>query len=163
MLVMLLAAAAALDAPPNEAVNAVYDRLVVAKNSRNAAAIVAEFDPRSIVVDPRPLPAASGASIAEPLQKMMARLTANDVKVETRYRIEKREMFGDYAVDSGYMQMRFIAKPGAGKPDDMVTRFLTTLQREPDGSYRIVGDASFLAVPGDWEKLRPVTGLHYDD
>ena len=52
---------------------------------------------------------------------------------------------------------------GAGKPDDMVTRFLTTLQREPDGNYRIVGDASFLAAPGDWEKLKPVTGLHFDD
>lgn len=163
MFVMLLAAAAALDAPPNDAINAVYDRLVVAKNSRNALAIVAEFDPRSIVVDPRPLPAASGASIAEPLQRMMARLTANDVKVETRYRIEKREMFGEYAVDSGYMQMRFSAKPGVGKPDDMVTRFLTTLQKGPDGRYHIVGDASFLAAAGDWDKLQPVAGLHYDE
>ena len=163
MLLITLAAIVAMDAPQNAAINAVYDRLVVAKNSRDPAAIVAEFDPRSIVVDPRPLPAASGASIAEPLQRMMARLTANGVKVETRYRVEKREMFGDYAVDSGYMQMRFVAKPGAGKPDDMVTRFLTTLQREPDGSYRIVGDASFLAAPGDWEKLRPVSGLHFDN
>lgn len=163
MLSITLAALVMIDAPQNDAINAVYDRLVVAKNSRDASAIVAEFDPRSIVVDPRPLPAASGASIAEPLQKMMARLKASDVNVETRYRIEKREMFGDYALDSGYMQMRFVAKPGAGEPDDMVTRFLATLQREPDGSYRIVGDASFLAAPGDWEKLKPVAGLHYDN
>lgn len=165
MIVMEAAAMAAVStaptpAPADAAINAVYQRLAAARAEASIDGMSNAFAPGGLLVDQRPGPVISGAELRARLQPMVERLRTDNVRVETAYRIERRSVMGDIALDAGYMRQS-IAR-AEGEATTRYARFLVTLQRQPDGSWKIIGDASMPAQEAAWSALAPVGGLHFD-
>lgn len=162
MLAMTAASAHAADRE-DAAINAVYDSLASAKAENSPDAMARAFAADATLISPMPTPAGTGAGLKAALAPMAARLRDEGVQVATAYRIERRTRFGDVAIDAGYMRTHFSAPAGKPKPNDMLSRFLVTLRRQPDGKWLIVADASLPAAADAWEKVERKDGLKFDD
>ena len=88
-------------------------------------------------------------------------MAADGATLATRYRIERRSVVGDVAVDAGYMRQEMRRAAGQ-QPMTMVTKFLVTLRREADGSWHIVADASMPSTEAAWAGAVRAEGLRYD-
>jgi uncharacterized protein (TIGR02246 family) len=155
-----LASPAFAAAPEDAAINAVYQRLAAARAAGDVEGMAAAFGPAGILVDQRPGPPLPGSELAERLRPMAARLTADKVSIETAYRIERRSVIGDIALDAGFMRQT-MRRPD-GQAGTRYARFLVTMQRDAKGEWRIIGDASMRAEEAQWAELKPVEGLHFD-
>jgi uncharacterized protein (TIGR02246 family) len=147
--------------PQDEPINAVYSAIAAAKARNDAPGIAASFAPEALVIDARPGPAASGAELAGRLGAMASRMARDQARVSTQYRIERRSVAGDLAIDAGYMRQS-VAAPGMNMPP-MVTRFLVTLRRQGDGRWRVMADASMPATEAAWAAATRQPGLKFDD
>jgi uncharacterized protein (TIGR02246 family) len=147
----------------NDAINAVYERLVQAKAEISARRVAEAFDENATLITPRPGPPIRRNELQQGLESMAARMADGKVRVSTSYRIESRAVLGDVAVDSGYMRTLFAAPEGAPKPMDMYSRFLVTLKRGADGSWKIIGDASLPADTAAWNNAKQAQGLAFAD
>ena len=157
----LTAMAAPADAQAvNEAINSVYARLAQARTAHDVAGMGAEFPAHAILVDARPGAPLMGSELVARLQPQAARLKEDKAKVVTAYRIERRSISGDVAVDAGYMRMAINVPDGRSML--RYSRFMTTLRRDADGIWRIIGDASMPADEAAWNTLTRQPGLHYD-
>ncbi|WP_395612964.1 SgcJ/EcaC family oxidoreductase [Allosphingosinicella sp.] len=156
-----LIAAPAAAHPADDAINQLYGRLTEAKAHNDAAGIAAAFAPEALLIDARPGAATSGAEFAARLAPMAARMSADGVTVATQYRIERRSFAGDVAIDAGYMRQEMRRAAGA-QPMTMITRFLVTLRRQADGSWRILSDASMPSTEAAWTGAVRAEGLRYD-
>lgn len=156
-----LIAAPAAAHPADDAINQLYGRLTEAKAHNDAAGIAAAFAPEALLIDARPGAATSGAELAARLAPMAARMSADGVTVATQYRIERRSFAGDVAIDAGYMRQEMRRAAGA-QPMTMITRFLVTLRRQADGSWRILSDASMPSTEAAWTGAVRAEGLRYD-
>jgi uncharacterized protein (TIGR02246 family) len=157
----LFASAPADRAAANAAINAVYARLAAARAGHSVDGMVAAFAPDGLLVDARPGPAIAGAELAARLAPMAARLREEGVDLSTQYRIERRSFAGDLAIDAGYMRQA-MTRPGAAEPMVRYARFLVTLRRSPDGSWRILSDAAMPSNEAAWNAVPRIDGLHYD-
>jgi uncharacterized protein (TIGR02246 family) len=153
-------AAPATAHPQDEAINAVYGRLAAARAASDVEAMAAAFGEGGILIDGRPGPATPTAGLAAQLRPMAERIRADNVRVETAYRVERRSVLGEIALDAGYM-LQTITRPD-GQAATMYSRFLVTLRRERDGSWRIVGDASMRTDEAAWNGLSRQQGLRFD-
>lgn len=88
-------------------------------------------------------------------------MRAEGITAATRYRIERRSFAGDVAIDAGYMRQEMRRAAGA-QPMTMITRFLVTLRRQADGSWRILSDASMPSTEAAWTGAVRAEGLRYD-
>lgn len=147
--------------PADEALNQVYGRLTEAKAHNDAAGVAAAFAPEALLIDARPGGATSGVELAARLAPMAARMAADGVTVATQYRIERRSVAGDVTVDAGYMRQEMRRAAGA-QPMTMITRFLVTLRRQADGSWRILSDASMPSTEAAWSNAVRAAGLRFD-
>jgi uncharacterized protein (TIGR02246 family) len=147
--------------PADDAINQVYGRLTEAKARNDAAGVAAVFAPEALLIDARPGAATSGAELAARLVPMATRMAADGVTVATQYRIERRSLAGDLAMDAGYMRQEMRRAAGA-QPVTMITKFLVTLRRQADGSWRILSDASMPATEATWANAVRADGLRYD-
>ncbi len=173
---LLVAAAAALAPsiaaahPQDSAINKVYAQIKDARAAADVPGMAGAFGPAALLIDPRSPRPILGAELEARLRPMAARLVADQVKVQTEYRIERRSVMGDVAVDAGLMHMRFAGTDGGtlSRPDlpwpkqDQYARFLVTLQRQPDGRWLIIGDASLPATAETWAAAQRQEGLHFD-
>lgn len=157
--VLFAAAVPAAAHPEDDAINAVYAGLVRARTAGDVAGMTAAFAPEALLVDARPGPAISGADLAERLRPQAARLTADGVRIDTGYRIERRAVNGEIAVDAGYMRQTMVRPDGQAQA--RYARFLITLRRGPEG-WRIIGDSSMPAPEAAWAATVPADGLHHD-
>jgi ketosteroid isomerase-like protein len=146
-------------APEDGAINAVYAELVRARTANDVAGMAGAFAPGGILIDARPGPAISGSELGARLQPMRDRLVADGVRIDTRYRVERRSVMGDVAVDAGYMRQSLARADGQGNV--RYARFLVTMRREGDG-WRIIGDASMPATEEAWNAVARREGQHYD-
>ncbi len=155
-------AAAPLSAHPADGeINAVYGELVRARLAGDIGAMTAHFPAEAILIDARPNPALGGGpELAAALAPQVARITADGVKVETQYRIERRSVTDDVAVDAGYMRMQMT------RPDGQIglhhARFLVTMRKDSSGKWRIIGDASIRTDEAAWQRAPRAAGLRYD-
>jgi len=156
-----LSAVPAAAHPADDAINQVYGRLTEAKAHNDAAGVAAAFAPEALLIDARPGGATSGAELAARLAPMAARMAADGVTVATQYRIERRSVAGDVAVDAGYMRQE-MRRAAGDQPMTMVTKFLVTLRRQADGSWRILSDASMPSTETAWTGAVRAGGLRYD-
>jgi uncharacterized protein (TIGR02246 family) len=156
-----LVAAPASAHPQDDALNQVYGRLTEAKARNDAGGVASAFAPEALLIDARPGAPTSGAELAARLAPMTARMAADGVTVAARYRIERRSVAGDVAVDAGYMRQDMRRAAGA-QPMTMITRFLVTLRRQADGSWRILSDASMPSTEAAWTGAVRAEGLRYD-
>ena len=159
-LAISVAAPAAAAHPADEAINAVYGRLAAARAASDVAGMAREFGADGLLIDARPNPALPTAELASRLAPMAARIRADNVRLETAYRVERRSVIGDIALDAGYMRQT-ITRPD-GQAMTMYSRFLVTLRREADGAWRIIGDASMRAEEAAWNGLTRQDGLRFD-
>jgi uncharacterized protein (TIGR02246 family) len=155
----VLAAPAAAANPEDAALNRVYAGLVAARAAGDVPGMASAFAPEALLIDQRPMPPIAGADLAERLRPMAARLAADGVRVDTAYRVERRSVSGDLAIDAGYMRQS-MTRPGA-EPLVMYRRFLVTMRRGADGAWRIVADASMPAEQAAWDAAARVEGLQY--
>jgi len=157
---MVLASPAEAANPEDAALNAVYARLTQARATSDVPGMARAFAPEGLLIDARPGPAIAGSELADRLAPQAARIVADGVRVETAYRIERRSVSGDLALDAGYMRQS-IARPNA-EPMIRYARFLTTMRRGADGAWRIIGDASMPSTQEVWNGLTRVEGLQFD-
>lgn len=153
-------AAPAAAHPQDEAINAVYGRLSKAREAHDSAGMAGGFTPDAILIDARPGPAISGGELETRLRPMAQRLVADRVAVATGYRVERRSVTGDVAVDAGYMRQA-MTRPD-GQAGIRYARFLVAMQRQADGRWLIIGDASMPADEAAWNGAAKVAGLHHD-
>jgi uncharacterized protein (TIGR02246 family) len=152
-------APAAAANPEDAALNRVYTELAAARARHDVAGMASAFAPEALLVDPRPGPPILGTELAERLRPMAARIVADGVSLDTAYRVERRSVSGDVAVDAGFMRQT-VTRPGA-EPNIRYARFLVTMRRGADGAWRIVGDASMPATQAQWDAAARVGGLQY--
>jgi ketosteroid isomerase-like protein len=94
---------------------------------------------------------------------MAERLKADGVQVKADYRIGRRVVSGDIAVDTGYRRQTMAgSKPGGPMPGTQYHKFLVVAQRQADGSWKIVRDASLPASKEAWDAAVRTEGLKYD-
>lgn len=160
--VALLCVATALPAhPQDEALNQIYGRLIAARAAGDLAGMIGPFPAEAILIDSRKLPALGGGDeLQAQLASMAARLKADNASVASSYRVERRSIRKDLAIDAGYMRM-MITIPGR---DPMVryARYLVAFQRAGDG-WQIMGDANMPSDAAAWDAVRTVPGLRHDD
>lgn len=156
--VILIASPAAAH-PEDAAINAVYAELARARTQGDVAGMAAAFAPEALLIDARPGPAISGGELAGRLAPQAERLRVDGVRIDTGYRIERRSVIGDVALDAGYMRQTMARADGQAQT--RYARFLVTLRRGPDG-WRIIGDSSMPSTEAAWSGAARVDGLHYD-
>ena len=161
---MLVAAFVTLAIPckatsEDAAINAVYAELARARTANDVAGMSGAFAADGLLVDARPGPVISGSELAARLQPMRDRLIADRVRIDTQYRVERRSLMGDVAVDAGFMRQSF-ARP-VGESQVRYARFLVTMRREASG-WRIIADASMPATEEAWNAVSRGDGRHFD-
>jgi ketosteroid isomerase-like protein len=141
--------------------NAVYTDLATARAAHDVTKMTAAFVQEGILVDSRPGPAIRGSELAKVLQPFTDRLKAEGVVVDTDYKIERRTLVGDTAVDAGYMRQTM--KRPNGQTGARYARFMVVMKRQPNGSWKIFGDASMPSTAEVFNAVQRSPGLHYDD
>jgi uncharacterized protein (TIGR02246 family) len=156
------APAAAAASRDDAALNRIYEAVAAGVAANSAEAIVAAFADDAVVLDPRPSPPAVGAAFRDGVRRMAAKLKADGVTVTSEYRIERRVVAGDLAVDTGYRRLAFM--PAAGGPAPMIQyyKFLVVARRQREGSWKILRDASLPASEAAWAGAVRTDGLKYD-
>jgi uncharacterized protein (TIGR02246 family) len=157
---LVLIATPAAANPQDRAINTVYQRLAAARAAGDVPGMASAFAPGALLIDARPRPALSGAELAGQLRPMAERLRADNARVETAYRVERRSVMGAIALDAGYMRQDVRRADGGAMT--RYARFLVTMQRGPDGVWRIIGDASMTVDEAAWTSLARTEGLHFD-
>jgi uncharacterized protein (TIGR02246 family) len=156
------AAPAAAANPDDAALNRLYEAVAAGVAANSAEAIVAAFADDAVVLDPRPNPPAVGAAFRDGIGRMAAKLKADGVKVTSEYRIERRLVAGDLAVDTGYRRLAFVPAAGGAAPSVQYHKFLVVARRRRDGSWKILRDASLPASEAAWAGAVRSDGLKYD-
>lgn len=152
-LVLLGAAAPAFAHPEDAAIDAVYERLRNARAAADIEGMVAAFAPDGMLVDSRPGAPITGSELGARLAPQVERLRGEGGSIATEYRIERRQVSGDIALDAGYMRQT-VNRPGH-EPMTRYARFLVTMRRGADGQWQILGDASMPATEAAWAALAP--------
>lgn len=154
------AAPAAAAHPSDPAINAVYARLAESRAANDVAGMAGAFEPGALLIDARAGPAVSGAELAGILAPQRDRLVRDGIRIDTAYRVERRQLLADgLAVDSGYMRQTLRRPDGTAQV--RYARFLVTLRRSADGAWRIVADAAMPSTEEVWFGLSAQPGLAF--
>ncbi|HET9428672.1 MAG TPA: nuclear transport factor 2 family protein [Allosphingosinicella sp.] len=146
-------------APEDGAINAVYVELARARTANDVAGMSGAFAAEGLLIDSRPGPPISGGELAARLQPMRDRLVADGRRIDTQYRVERRSVMGDLAVDAGFMRQSVVRPDGQSQV--RYARFLVTMRRESD-RWRIIADASMPATEEAWNAVVPGEGRQFD-
>ena len=156
---LVMAAIPCKAAPEDEGINAVYAELARARSANDVAGMSGAFAESGLLVDARPGPVISGAELAARLQPMRDRLVADGIRIDTRYRVERRSIMDDIAVDAGFMRQTVTRPDGTATP--RYARFLVTMRRDGD-RWRIIADASMPADEAAWNSVPRGEGRQFD-
>jgi len=160
---LVLAVPAAAQSSADAALNRMYESIAAGVAANAGDAVAGAFAADAVVLDPRPGAPAEGAAFRAGIQRMADRLKADGVTARTEYRIVRRMVAGDLAVDTGYRHMTMAtSKPGVAMPADQYHKFLVVAQRQADGSWKIVRDASLPASKEAWDGAVRSAGLKFD-
>jgi ketosteroid isomerase-like protein len=140
------------------ALNQVYDTVARGKAEGAVETFVGAFSDQTVVLDHRPGPALVGAEFRKVIETMAPQLKADGVKVDARYRVERR-VDGDVAIDSGYMRQAMQLPDGNSQVRYM--KFLVTMRRGATG-WKIAADASMPSTEEAWNSVPRSEGLKYD-
>ena len=156
---LLMAAIPCKAAPEDEGINAVYAQLARARAANDVAGMSTAFAESGLLVDARPGPVISGGELAARLQPMRDRLVTDGVRIDTQYRVERRSIMDDVAVDAGFMRQTMTRADGTAS--SRFARFLVTLRRDSD-EWRIIADASMPADEAAWNAVQRGEGRQFD-
>jgi ketosteroid isomerase-like protein len=157
------AAVAASAHPADPALNHLYETIAAGVAENSGEQVTSAFAADAMVLDPRPGPPASGEAFRAGIARIAERLKADGVEVKADYRIVRRMVSGGVAVDVGYRRQSIaVAKPGGPMPAMQYQKFLVVAQRQADGGWKIVRDASLPASKEAWDAAERTEGLKYD-
>jgi uncharacterized protein (TIGR02246 family) len=160
---MLAAATPAAANPADAALNGMYEAIAAGVAANSGAGVTSAFADDAMVLDPRPGPPAQGPAFRAAILRMADRLKAEGVEAKADYRVVRRLVSGDIAVDTGYRrQTMVVAKPDGPQPGTQYHKFLVVAQRQPDGRWKIIRDASLPATREAWDAAVRIEGLKYD-
>ena len=149
--------------PADGALNHLYETIAAGVAVNSGEQVTGAFAADAVVLDPRPGPPANGEAFRAGIARMAGRLKADGVEVKAEYRIVRRMVSGDVAVDVGYRRQSMAAtKPGGPMPGTQYQKFLVVAQRQADGGWKIVRDASLAASKEAWDAAERTEGLKYD-
>ena len=156
-----LIAAPASAAPDDASLNAFYEELTRerAQDIRNGARA---FHPEGLLIflgdGGRPGPVTQGSEVAARLGRMAEQMSEYGMTMTNAYRIERRSVIGDTAVDTGYMRL---TQTRNGASRNHYARFLVTLKCT-HGRWRIISDASWPSDEAAWNAVPRNDSLKYD-
>jgi len=160
---LLVAVVPASAHPADGALNHLYETIAAGVAVNAGEQVTGAFAADAVVLDPRPGPPATGEAFRAGIARMADRLKADGVEVKAEYRIVRRMVSGDVAVDVGYRrQSMSVTKPGGPMPGTQYQKFLVVAQRQADGGWKIVRDASLPASKEAWDAAERTEGLKYD-
>lgn len=157
---MIVSAPASAANAADDALNAVYAKLAGARAANDVPGMASAFGAEGLLIDARPGPAISGGELAARLQPMAERVSKEGVKIATAYRVERRSVMGDIALDAGYMRQT-MTRPD-GQTGTRYSRFLVTMRKGSDGRWTIIGDASMPADEAAFASVARTPGLQHD-
>lgn len=149
--------------PADGALNRLYETIAAGVAVNSAEQVTGAFAADAVVLDSRPGPPAGGDAFRAGIARMAERLKADGVEVKADYRVIRRMVTGDVAVDVGYRRQSMAGtKPGGPVPGTQYQKFLVVAQRQADGGWKIVRDASLPASKEAWDAAARTEGLKYD-
>ena len=144
----------------NASINTYYERLAHAR-ATNFAAIADSFHPQGLFIflSPQgPGPIVSGEELPARAQRIAERMRADGMTMASGYRVERRSVIGDIAVDAGYMRS---TQSMNGNSRSNYARFLITLKRD-GASWRVISDAAWPSDEASYNAVPRTAGLRYD-
>lgn len=158
-----LAAPAAGQNSADAALNRMYEAIAAGVAANSGEGVVSAFAVDAMVLDPRPGAPTEGTAFRAGIARMAERLKADGVQVKADYRIVRRIVSGDLAVDTGFRrQTMTTAKADGPQPGTQYHKFLVVAQRQAGGGWKIVRDASLPASKEAWDAAVRTEGLKYD-
>lgn len=154
-------AAAPAAADTNADVNAIYERMAEGIRSHDPEMSRRTYTADAAYLPPNPGPIDQGERLHALMRGSGERLKADNVAMTISYRVVRRTLVGDTAIDMGYY--RTAMKRGTdGAEQVRYNKFLLTARREADGTWKISHDASLPSSKEAYEAAQPVAGLKYD-
>jgi len=162
-LALVAAAPAAAADPADGAINRLYEAIAAGVAANSGEGVTSAFADDAMVLDPRPGAPVEGAAFRAGIQRMADRLKAEGVQVKADYRVVRRIVSGDMAIDTGFRRQTMVTTKAEGpQPGTQYQKFLVVARRQADGRWRIVRDASLPASKEAWDGAARVEGLKYD-
>lgn len=159
--VLAVFAAAPASADVNADVNAIYDRIAEGIRTHDPEMSRRAYTADAAYLPPNPGPIDQGERLHGLMRGSAERLKTDQVAMTISYRVARRTLAGNTAIDMGYY--RTAMKRGTdGAEQVRYSKFLLTARREPDGTWKISHDASLPATKEAYEAAQPVAGLKYD-
>lgn len=157
------AAPAAAADPADVAINRMYETIAAGVATNSGESVTSAFADDAMVLDPRAGAPAEGAAFRAGVQRMADRLRADGVQVKADYRVVRRIVSGDIAVDAGFRRQTMATTKAEGpQPGTQYHKFLVVARRLADGRWKIVRDASLPATKEAWDAAARTEGLKYD-
>lgn len=161
VLAVFAAAPAAADTNTNTDVNAIYERMAEGIRTHDPEMSRKTYTADAAYLPPNPGPIDQGERLHALMRGSGERLKADQVAMTISYRVVRRTLAGNTAIDMGYY--RTTMKRGTdGAEQVRYNKFLLTARREPDGTWRISHDASLPSSKEAYEAATPVAGLKFD-
>jgi len=157
---MLAAGPAVAATADDAALNGLYETLAKGAAAADAATIAGAFADDALLLYNDKGPAMQAAAFRASLTAMSERLKTDKVALVSEYRIERRIVSGDLAVDNGVL--RRTLKKADGTAQTQYAKFVVAARRGAGGNWRIVTDASLPASVEAWDKAARGEGLKYD-
>ena len=158
---MAIAGPAVASNPSDPGINAYYDELTRAR-ATDFRQLVNSFHPQGLFIfltGPQgPGPVVTADQLPDRTRTMADQMKKAGMKLSTGYRIEKRSVVGDVAVDTGYMRT---TQTMNGKSRSHYARFLVTLKRDGE-RWRVLSDAAWVSDEATYNAVRKTDGLKYD-
>jgi len=159
--VLAVFAAAPAAADTNADVNAIYERMAEGIRTLDPEMSRRTYAADAAYLPPNPGPIDQGERLHALMRGSGERLKADQVAMTISYRVVRRTLVGNTAIDMGYY--RTAMKRGTdGTEQVRYSKFLLTARREADGTWKISHDASLPSSKEAFEAAQPVPGLRFD-
>jgi len=146
----------------NAELNDIYERIAAAAAQRDPLLSRQAYSPDAAFLDERRPAMQIGDELHQSMRESMEALGRSGAQARISYRVARRSVQGNVAIDSGYYRVVF-TPPGEGaSPAASYRKFLVTAERLSDGNWYITNDASLPSSQEAYERSEPSAGLKFD-
>lgn len=143
-------------------VNAIYERIAAGAMERDPLLSRHSYAPDAVFLDERRPGMQVGDELHESMRGSMEALRASGAQARISYRVARRTMLGNAAIDSGYYRVSITPPDREASPSISYRKFLVAAERRDDGSWHITHDASLPSSQETYDSAQPVEGLRFD-
>ena len=143
-------------------VNAIYERIAAAARDQDSLLSRRAYAPDAVFLDERRPGLQVGHELHESMRGSMEALRASGAQARISYRVVRRTIQGNVAIDSGFYRVSITASDRETSPSASYRKFLLAAERREDGSWHITHDASLPSSREAYDSAQPVAGLRFD-